>query len=71
MQTPKEKAKEMVEGFLNLHSNINDIGCAKTCAIESVDLIKKAIYEDFGTVCRDSIIQWYDKVIDEIDELPC
>lgn len=71
MQTPKEKAKELVEGFLNLHGNIDDVGCAKTCSIEAVNLIKKAIYEDFGSTCRDSIINWYDNVISEIEELPC
>jgi len=70
METPREKAHEMVGTFLNLHSYIHDVGCAKTCASESVDLIITAIKEDFGR-SGVAIIDWYEKVKEEIEKLPC
>lgn len=71
METFYDKAKELVSRFLNLHSNIDDVGCAKTCAIESIDLIIEVIKEDFGDRKNQNIIDWYETLKEEIEKLPC
>lgn len=37
MSEESREARKLVESYLNLHSYISDIGCAKTCAIHSVE----------------------------------
>jgi len=72
--TPKEKAKEMIESFMNMNMDIKQYPVihyptAKQCALKAVDEIIKVLYSlKFGNALSDEI-EYYEQVKQEIINL--
>jgi hypothetical protein len=65
--TPKEKAKELVEKYIEFTDTSDEYGYAKQCALIAVDEILKLVSDDLDLYYKDCI--YWQEVKTEIQSL--